>query len=142
MGGLVTNNEQIYDKLKYLQNSLGIIPSLFDCYIINRSMKTLEIRMKKHQNNAIYIDKNLENNSKIKKVIYPGLNKEHIPCHMKGFGAMISFYINSNINDVNIFIKKLKNIPLAESLGGIETLISLIINNRFSHNFICYWTYN
>ena len=60
---------------------------------------------------------------------------------MKGFDAMI-FYINSNINDVNIFIKKLKNIPLAESLGGIETLITFIINNRFSHNFICYWTYN
>ena len=55
MGGLVTNNKQIYDKLKYLQNSLGIIPSPFDCYIVNRSMKTLEIRMKKHQNNAIYI---------------------------------------------------------------------------------------
>ena len=123
MGGLVTNNKQIYNKLKYLQNSLGIIPSPFDCYIVNRSMKTLEIRMKKHQNNAIYIAKNLENHPKIKKVIYPGLNKENIPCHMKGFGAMISFYINGNINDVNIFIKKLKNIPLAESLGGIETLI-------------------
>ena len=123
MGGLITNNKEIYNKLKYLQKSLGIIPSPYDCYIVNRSMKTLEVRMEKHQNNAIYIAKKLENHPQLEKVIYPGLNKTKLPCHMKGFGAMISFYINGDINDVNKFIKKLKTIPLAESLGGIETLI-------------------
>tara|TARA_Y100000389_G_C17445798_1_gene511526 strand:- start:727 stop:1941 length:1215 start_codon:yes stop_codon:yes gene_type:complete len=123
MGGLMMNNKELYDKLKYLQNSLGVIPSPFDCYIVNRSIKTLYIRMKKHQHNAIYIAKKLHKHPKILKVLYPGLDKNNIPCHMKGYGAMISLYIKCSSNKINNFIEKLEVIPLAESLGGIETLI-------------------
>lgn len=122
MGGLITNNQEIYTQLQYLQKSLGIIPSPHDCYMVNRSMKTLEIRMRKHQNNAIYIAKQLNTHPKL-KVLYPGLNKGNIPCHMKGYGGMISFYINGDLIEIEKFLNKLKNIPLAESLGGIETLI-------------------
>ena len=122
MGGLITNNQEIYTQLQYLQKSLGIIPSPHDCYMVNRSMKTLEIRMKKHQNNAIYIAKQLNTHPKL-KVLYPGLNGKNIPCHMKGYGGMISFYINGDLIEIEKFLHKLKNIPLAESLGGIETLI-------------------
>jgi len=123
MGGLMINNTELYDKLKYLQNSLGVIPSPYDCYIVNRSIKTLKIRMEKHQRNAIYIAKELNKHPKICKVLYPGLDKQNIPCHMKGYGAMISFYITCSPNQLNEFFEKLENIPLAESLGGIETLI-------------------
>ena len=123
MGGLMMNNKELYDNLKYLQNSLGVIPSPFDCYMVNRSIKTLDIRMKKHQHNAIYIAKKLHKHPKILKVLYPGLDKNNIPCHMKGYGAMISLYIKCSSNKINNFIKKLEVIPLAESLGGIETLI-------------------
>ena len=123
MGGLMMNNKELYDKLKYLQNSLGVIASPFDCYMVNRSIKTLDIRMKKHQHNAIYIAKELYKHPKIFKVLYPGLDKNNIPCHMKGYGAMISFYIKCSSHQINNFIEKLEVIPLAESLGGIETLI-------------------
>ena len=123
MGGLMINNTELYDKLKYLQNSLGVIPSPYDCYIVNRSIKTLKIRMEKHQRNAIYIAKELNKHPKICKVLYPGLDKQNIPCHMKCYGAMISFYITCSPNQLNEFFEKLENIPLAESLGGIETLI-------------------
>lgn len=123
MGGIVTNNSNIYNKLKFFQTSMGIIPSPFDCYMVNRSIKTLEIRMKKHQQNAIYISKKLVEEDKIDKVLYPGLNKEKIPCHMKGYGGMISFYLKTDYENTKKFLHNLKKIPIAESLGGVETLI-------------------
>jgi cystathionine gamma-lyase len=124
MGALMMNNKKLYNKLKYLQNSLGLNPSPFDCFMLNRSIKTLEIRMIKHQTNAIYISKKLVEHPKIFKVLYPGLDKKNIPCHMKGHGGIISFYIKGTHYDYNKFIKNLKKIPLAESLGGIESLIN------------------
>ena len=124
MGCLMMNNRKLYEKLKYLQNSLGVIPSPFDCFMLNRSIKTLELRMKKHQSNAIFISKKLVEHPKIFKVLYSGLNKENIPCHQKGYGGTLSFYIKGNHYDCNKFIKNLQSIPLAESLGGVESLIN------------------
>ena len=123
MGGLMMNNKELYDKLKYLQNSLGVIPSPFDCYMVNISIKTLDILMTKKKYNAKYIEKELHKQQKIYIVLYTGLDKNNIPCHIKGYGAMISFYIKCSSHQINNFIEKLKVIPLAESLGGIETLI-------------------
>jgi len=124
MGSLIMNDKKLYEKLKYLQNSLGVTPSPFDCFLLNRSLKTLDLRMKKHQSNAIYISKKLVEHKNIFKVLYPGLNKNKIPCHMKGYGGTLSFYIKGTNYDCNKFIHNLKKIPLAESLGGVESLIN------------------
>ena len=127
MGCMMTNNEKLYNELKYLQNALGIIPSPFDCYLVNRSIKTLELRMKKHEYNALKIAELLEKTPNVIKVIYPGLksfkSRFSLDKQMKGYGGMISFYISGNSQHVKLFFKNLRLISVAESLGGIETLI-------------------
>lgn len=118
MGCLMTRDKTIYKRLKFLQNALGIIPSPFDCYNVNRSIKTLSLRMIQHQSNAIELVKLLEKHPKIKKVLYP----KRIECQMTGQGGMISFYL-SNECRYQDFFTRLEMIPTAESLGGVETLI-------------------
>ena len=124
MGSLIMNNKKLYEKLKYLQNSLGVTPSPFDCFLLNRSLKTLYIRMKKHESNAIYISNKLSEHKNIFKVLYPGLIWHKLPNHMKGYGGTLSFYINGTHSQYNKFIDNLQSIPLAESLGGVESLIN------------------
>lgn len=119
MGCMMTNNKYFSEKLKYLQNAMGVIPSPFDCYLVNRSIKTLKLRMLKHQDNAIKLVELLEKHPKIKKVLYP----KQIPKQMLGTGGMISFYLDGNLEDVTSFLNNLKMIPIAESLGGVESLI-------------------
>ena len=118
MGCLMTRDQTLYQSLKYLQNALGIIPSPFDCYNVNRSIKTLSLRMKQHQTNAIELVKLLENHPKIEKVLYP----KRLEGQMTGQGGMISFYL-SNECRYQDFFNRLEMIPTAESLGGVETLI-------------------
>ena len=120
MGCLMTNNEVFYQRLKYYQNALGIIPSPFDCYLVNRSLKTLTLRMKQHEETAIKLVKLLESNPSIKKVLYP----KKIEGQMSGCGGMISFYLEDD-QLMEVFLEKLEGIPLAESLGGVETLIEV-----------------
>jgi cystathionine gamma-lyase len=127
MGALMTNNEDLFTRLKFLQNSLGIVPSPFDCSLVNRSLKTLAIRMKEHQANGLKVAQALEKNPRIEKILYPGL--ESHPQHelykrqMKGFGGMISVYIKGGLLETSTFLKELKLFALAESLGGYESLI-------------------
>ena len=127
MGCMMTNNIKIYEELKYLQNAMGVIPSPFDCYLVNRSIKTLELRMKRHEFNALKIAKLLENTQNVVKVIYPGLSSYKrtftLNTQMSGYGGMITFYISGNNTHVRMFLNNLKIISLAESLGGVETLI-------------------
>ncbi len=128
IGGIViTNNEKVNERLKYIQNAAGAIPSPFDCWLTLRSTKTLAVRMKQHNENAIRIAEFLLNDSPAVKVYYPGL-KTH-PQHelakkqMSGFGGMISV----DFGDVNLakkVLKQTKIFSLAESLGGVESLIS------------------
>ncbi|MDO8550754.1 MAG: cystathionine gamma-synthase [Ignavibacteria bacterium] len=126
-GILITNDSKIHDRLRYIQNAVGSIPSPFDCWLILRSTKTLAIRMDRHNSNAMKIAKHLEKVSYVKKVYYPGL--ESHPQHnlakkqMSGFGGMISI----DLGDIELAKKLLKNVKiftLAESLGGVESLIS------------------
>lgn len=72
MGAISTNDEKIYEKIKFYQNAAGSIPSPFDCYLVIRGIKTLAIRMEKHQSNAFAVAKYLQKNQKVEKVIYPG----------------------------------------------------------------------
>ena len=126
-GILITNDSKIHDRMRYVQNAVGSVPSPFDCWLILRSTKTLAIRMERHNSNAMRIAEHFEKSSYIKKVYYPGL--ESHPQHslakkqMSGFGGMISV----ELGDVELAKKLLKNVKiftLGESLGGVESLIS------------------
>ena len=106
---------------------MGVIPSPFDCYLVNRSIKTLDLRMRRHEHNALAIAKLLTKHPLIKSVVYPGLpdhpQKKLIESQMHGNGGMISFYLNGDLNFTKHFLNRLKLIPIAESLGGVESLV-------------------
>ena len=128
-GALLLNDESLYEKIKFTQNAAGGILSPFDSYLILRGTKTLAVRMRQHQKNAIRIAKFLESHPRVNRVIYPGL--ESHPQHelakkqMSGFGGMLSFELDGNIKDAKRFVEGLKYFALAESLGGVESLIEL-----------------
>ncbi len=128
-GAVMLSNRDMYDKLRFVQNSVGGVPSPFDCYMVMRGIKTLALRMEKHQQNAMQISEYLQQHKLVKKVFYPGL-KSH-PQHelalkqSRGFGGMISFVIDGDITTAKTFLKNLKLFALAESLGGVESLICM-----------------
>lgn len=126
-GAMMTNDKKFYDKVWVLQNSIGPSQSPFDSWLVLRGIKTLAIRMEKHQDNAMKIAKWLESHPQVEKVVYPGL-KSH-PQHkiakkqMSGFGGMITFYLKGHDKQCRKFLEKVKLFALAESLGGVESLI-------------------
>ena len=126
-GALMMNDKKLYDKVWYLQNSIGPSQSPFDSWLVLRGIKTLSVRMKAHEYNAIELAKWLEKHPKVDRVVYPGL-KSH-PQHkvakkqMHGFGGMITFFIKGGLKDAKSLLKKVKIFSLAESLGGVESLI-------------------
>ena len=128
IGGVIaTKHKNIADNLAFIQNSVGAIQGPFDAFLALRGLKTLPIRIEKHNENAMKIAQFLENNSMIKKVIYPGL--ESHPNHslaskqMNGYGGIVSFYLNSDLAGTIKFLQNCKIFSLAESLGGVESLI-------------------
>ena len=132
-GALMVNDKKSADKITLIQNTSGALPSPFDAWLLLRSVKTLSLRVDKHFSNAMKIANWLKSHKKVTRVIYPGL-KDH-PQHeiakkqqknpegKSVFGGMISFELDNTI-DINKFAKKLNFITLAESLGGVKTLIS------------------
>lgn len=130
MGMAVTRSQALYDKLKFLQNSIGGVPSPFDCFLANRGLKTLHLRMKQHAENAMKVAQFLESSPLVDSVIYPGLpshpQHELAKRQQLGFGGMLSFRIkNATIAESNKFLSNLRVFALAESLGGIESLAEL-----------------
>ncbi|KAL3284818.1 hypothetical protein HHI36_018957 [Cryptolaemus montrouzieri] len=129
MGAIATNDEKIIQELRFLQNSLGIVPSPFDCYQVLRSLKTLSLRMKQHSQSSLLIAKHFEGHPKVEKVIHPGLPSH--PQHdlakkqTSGHSGMITIYIKGNVESSKKFLKSLKVFTLAESLGGYESLAEL-----------------
>lgn len=126
-GAVVVNSQELEDQIQFLTNSMGGIASPFDSYMAMRSLKTLSLRMKAHESNALKVSEFLENHNQVEKVIYPGL-KSH-PQHdiakeqMTGFGGMITFYIKGGLEKARSFLEKVEVFSLAESLGGVESLI-------------------
>ncbi len=126
-GCMMTSHKKFYDKVWTLQNSIGPSQSPFDSWLVLRGIKTLAIRMEAHQKNAMKIAKYLEGHPKVESVIYPGL-KSH-PQHkiakkqMHGYGGMITFFIKGGLKESKRFLEKVKLFALAESLGGVESLI-------------------
>jgi cystathionine gamma-lyase len=127
-GALMLNNKEIYKKLQYTQNAAGLMLSPFDSYLVARGLKTLHARMQQHEKNAIAIAKVLENHPKIEKVYYPGLEShsqhELAKTQMKGFGGMITLIINGEYKHAKRFMENLDLFSLAESLGGVESLVN------------------
>jgi cystathionine gamma-lyase len=127
-GAVITSSDSIAEQLKFIQNSVGAVPSPFDAWLVLRSTKTLALRMEKHNENALKIAEELEKSfrNKILNIYYPGL--ESHPQHnlakkqMRGFGGIISVEFNSFENAVKFF-NRLKIFARAESLGGVESLV-------------------
>ena len=125
-GMLITSNDKYHERLRYIQNAAGAVPSPFDCWLVLRATKTLAVRMKQHEENANALAEFLEESGAAKKVIYPGLDAH--PQHelaekqMRGFGGMVSADLGTLekakkvLNNVTVF-------TLAESLGGGESLV-------------------
>ena len=126
-GAIMLDDTELYEKLKFSQNALGNVPSPFDCYLALRGLKTLSLRMERHQSNAIEIAEYLEGHPKVARVYYPGL-KSHPQYEIglkqaSGFGGMLSFEIRGGEKEAVKFLESLKLFTLAESLGGVESLI-------------------
>ena len=126
-GGVVTNRNDLYETIKFHQNAVGGIPGPFDSWLVLRGIKTLAVRMVQHEKNALKIAKMLENHPSVLKVNYPGLHSH--PQHqlaeqqMRGFGGMISFEIKGGLESARNLLNHTKLFSLAESLGGVESLI-------------------
>lgn len=126
-GAVMLSNEEYYGRIKFNQNAVGAVPSPFDCFLVLRGIKTLPIRMERHNYNAQKIAEFLESHPKVKKVYYPGL--ESHPQHelarkqMTGFGGILSFELKASLAEVKAFLSRFKLFALAESLGGVESLI-------------------
>jgi cystathionine gamma-lyase len=126
-GVLVLNSTPLYEQLKYLQNAVGAVPGPMDCFLVLRGLKTLHVRMERHAENAMQIARWLEKHPKVERVIYPGL--ESHPQHaiakkqMTGFGGMITFFMKGGLDEARKFLENVKLFTLAESLGGVESLI-------------------
>ena len=124
---IIKNDDKLAEKIKYLQNAIGAVPSPFDCYMLIRSIKTLSVRMEKHNSNAMIISEHLNNHPKVKKIRYPGLKQD--PNHniaksqMRGFGGIISAELNTDLKGTLKFLENIEIFTLAESLGGVESLI-------------------
>ena len=126
-GILVTSDDKIYSRLRYIQNAVGSVPSPFDCWLILRSTKTLAVRMERHEKNAKQFAEWLEKSGVAKKVYYPGLpshpQHELAKKQMRGFGGMVSADFGS-LDAAKKVLNNVKIFTLAESLGGVESLIS------------------
>jgi len=126
-GAVILRNAEIADRLKFLQNAAGAILSPFESWLILRGVKTLAVRMRQHNSNGLVVAQYLERHPKVKKVHYPGLpshpQHELAQRQMKGFGGMISFETGS-LENARSVLRSVRLCSLAESLGGVETLIS------------------
>jgi cystathionine beta-lyase/cystathionine gamma-synthase len=129
-GALVTAEYELWERLKFLQNAVGGVPGAFDSWLVLRGLKTLAIRMRQHSENALKIACFLEQHARVKRVYYPGL--ESHPQHelarrqmVGGFGGMLSFEVQGGVDAAREVGRKTRLFTLAESLGGVESLIEL-----------------
>lgn len=127
-GVVITNREDLFDSLKFVQKTIGAVPGPFDCWLTILGIKTLDLRMKKHDSNAQTVAEFLEVHPKVSSVTYPGLSSH--PSHeiakkqMSGFSGMISFELNGGIPAGKTVMNSVKLAKLAESLGAVETMIT------------------
>ena len=127
-GILITNRDDIFEEMKYVQKTIGAVPSPFDCWLTLLGVKTLHLRMAKHTENGQIIAEFLEAHPKVAKVIYPGLpshpQHEIAKVQMSGYSGMISFELTGGIQAGKAVMNNVKLCALAESLGAVETMIT------------------
>ncbi|QQS54416.1 MAG: PLP-dependent transferase [Candidatus Competibacteraceae bacterium] len=128
IGGIaVCRGAELAERLGYLQNAIGAVASPFDSFLVLRGLKTLALRMERHSANALHIAAWLEQHPKIERVIYPGLlshpQHELARRQMRGFGGMIGAVVRGDLAEVTGFLERCRIFVLAESLGGVESLI-------------------
>ena len=127
-GVVITNREDLFDSLKFVQKTIGAVPGPFDCWLTIMGVKTLDLRMKKHTENAQAVAEILEAHPKVSTVTFPGLPSH--PMHavakeqMSGFSGMISFELTGGITAGKTVMNSVKLAKLAESLGAVETMIT------------------
>jgi cystathionine gamma-lyase len=127
-GAIVTSDEAWYQRLKFLQNAMGGVPGPLDCFLVLRGTKTLAIRMKQHCENAMQVAEHLARHPDVEHVYYPGLPDS--PYHalaarqMSGFGGMVSVELRGDLERNRRFASKTQLFALAESLGGVESMIN------------------
>lgn len=126
-GALVTNDDTLHERLAFIQNSAGAVPGPMDAFLVLRGLKTLHVRMDRHQHNAMAIAAWLADHPRVEQVIYPGLpshpQHELAKRQMSGFGGMISVRLAGSLEKVAAALSACKVFSLAESLGGVESLI-------------------
>jgi cystathionine gamma-lyase len=126
-GAVLTSDLALYQRLQFLQNAVGGVPSPMDSFLVMRGLKTLHVRMERHQENAFRIARFLETHDQVERVTYPGLPSH--PQHelarrqMTGFGGMLTFVVRGGLPAARAFLSSLRVFALAESLGGVESLI-------------------
>ena len=128
VGGIVaTSSDKLAKRLGYLQNSIGAVSGPFDSFLALRGVKTLDVRMERHCRSAMQIATWLEVHDSVESVLYPGL--ESHPQHelareqMPGFGGIVTFFIKGGLEDARRFLERCRVFSLAESLGGVESLV-------------------
>ena len=126
-GAVLARDPAVFEPVKFLQNATGAVPSPFDCWLTLRGLKTLELRMERHAENAEAIALALRSHPLVTRVYFPGL-PDH-PAHdiaarqMTGFGGMVSFELNGTVDDVVSFVSSRRFFALGESLGGVKSLL-------------------
>ena len=126
-GVVVVNDDELGERLAYLQNSVGSVAGPFDSFLALRGLKTLDVRMERHCRSALRIAAWLEQHDKVERVVYPGLASH--PQHdlarrqMPGFGGIVTFFIKGDLGDARRFLEHCEVFSLAESLGGVESLV-------------------
>ena len=125
-GAIMTSNDELAERLHFIQKSVGAVPSPFDCYMVLRGLKTLAVRVERHQKSARVLVDGLVAHPQVERVLYPGLSthKGHALAarQMKGPGGMISFDLKGGLSAAAAFLKALRIFACAESLGGVESL--------------------
>lgn len=126
-GAIMTRNESLFQQLKFLQNAAGAVPGPMDCFLVLRGLKTLALRMERHSENALKVAQVLEDHPAIEKVIYPGLQSHPqyalATRQMRLPGGMMSVLLRGGVDAARQFVSKTRLFSLAESLGGVESLI-------------------
>ncbi|HEY9593804.1 MAG TPA: cystathionine gamma-synthase [Spirochaetia bacterium] len=126
-GAIVTNDRDVYQKCKFYQNAAGAVPSPFDSFLVQRGLKTLAVRMERHQANAFAVAALLDTHPAVEEVFYPGLpghpGHEIARTQMRGFSGMVSFRLKGGRPALDRFLKRLRVFTYAESLGGVESLV-------------------
>ena len=126
-GAIVTDSDALRERLHFVQNSVGAVPGPMDAFLVLRGLKTLPVRMARHQENALALARWLEGHEKVQRVVYPGLTSH--PQHalarrqMSGFGGMITMYLKGGLEASRRMLEACRLFALAESLGGVESLI-------------------